>query len=99
MSGQKWPGYRQDDEDGRKRRERQREEQIKADDLSARMRAADPVQRDRVDPATGRTFGDGAARGWYDRLQSFRDLNERNRRDRERYRWAQARIQGRQGRN
>ena len=89
-------------EQERAQRERQREEQIKAENLSARMRAADPVQRDRIDPATGRTFGDARARGMYDddrRLRDFRDMNERNRQTRERYRWAQARMQGRAGRN
>jgi hypothetical protein len=97
-----WPGFRQDGEPERIRQERQREQRIKAENLSARIRAADPVQRDRVDPATGRTFRDGAARGMYDdarRLRDFRDLNERNRQTRERFRWAQARMQGRAGRN
>ena len=80
--------------------QRQREEQIKADNLSNRIRA--DFQPDRIDPATGRTFADGRARGFYDdarRLKDFRDMNERNRQQRERFRWAQARIQGRQGRN
>ena len=97
---QKWPGYRQDREDERLRQERQREEQIKAASLSARIRAA--AQPDRIDPATGRTFGDGRARGMYDdsrRLRDFRETNERNGQARERYRWAQARMQGRAGRN
>ena len=102
MTGQKWPGYRQDGEDDRKQQERHREEQIKADNLSARIRAADPVQRDRIDPAIGRTFADAQARGLYDdqdRVRRFREMNERNRRDRERFRWAQARVRGRQGAN
>jgi hypothetical protein len=98
----KWPGYGQDGEDERMQRERRREEQIKADNLSARIRAASPGQRDKIDPATGRTFGDAAARGMYDdasRVGEFRAANERFRRDRERFRWAQARVQGRRGRN
>ena len=97
----KWPGYRQDGEDQRLRQERQREHQIRADNLSSRIRAADPVQRHRIDPATGRTFGDAAGRGMYDdsRVREFREMCGRNRRDRERFRWAQARIQGRRGRN
>jgi hypothetical protein len=97
-----WPGYRQDGEPERIRQERQGEQRIKADNLSARIRAADPVQRDRIDPATGRTFRDAAARGMYDdarRLKDFRGMNERNRQTRERYRWAQARLQGRAGRS
>jgi hypothetical protein len=97
-----WPGYRQDGEAERIRDERLREQRIKADNLSARIRAADPVQRDRIDPATGRTFRDAAARGMYDdasRLRDFREMNDRNRQTRERYRWAQARMQGRAGRN
>lgn len=97
---QKWPGYRQDREDERRQQERQREERIKADNLSARIRAT--FQGDRIDPATGRTFGNARDRGMYDddrRLRDFRDMNDRNRQDRERYRWAQARMQGRAGRN
>jgi hypothetical protein len=102
VTQQKWPGYGQDGEDRRLRQERQRERQIQAENLSARIRAADPVQRDRIDPAIGRTFGDAAARGLYDddaRLRDFRGMNERNRQQRERFRWAQARTQGRRGRN
>ena len=98
----KWPGWRQDGEDKRLQQERKRENQIKADNLSARIRAADPVQRDRIDPAIGRTFGDAAGRGLYDddrRLKDFREMNDRNRDQRERFRWAQARTQGRRGRN
>ncbi len=52
--------------------------------------------------ATGRTFGDGLARGMYDdarRVGDYRQMCGRNRDTRERYRWAQARIQGRRGRN
>ena len=102
MADRQWPGYRQDREDERKRQERQREREIQAENLSDRIRAADPAQRDRIDPATGRTFGDARDRGMYDdeaRLRDFRDMNERNRQTRERYRWAQARMQGRAGRN
>lgn len=96
----KWPGYRQDGEAARLEQERQREQRIKADSLSARIRAG--FQPDRIDPATGRTFADGLARGMYDdgtRLAGFRERCDRNRETRERYRWAQARIQGRAGRN
>lgn len=103
MSAQRqWPGYRQDGEDARARQERQREQQIKADCLSARIRAADPVQRDRIDPAIGRTFGQAAAMGLYDagaRIRDYRVMCDRARQDRERFRWAQARTQGRIGRN
>jgi len=100
-SEQKWPGYHQDREPGRMRQERHREEQIKAESLEARQRAADPAQRDRIDPSTGRTWGDAVGRGMYgdERLQSFRDMNEQHRQTRERYRWTQARLQGRRGRN
>ena len=101
MSDQKWPGYRQDGEDDRKRQERSREEQIKADNLNARQRAADPVQRERIDRSTGRTWGDAVGRGMYDdsRVKDYRDQSDRFRDERERYRWAQARVQGRAGRN
>ena len=95
-----WPGFHQDGEPERAKQEQRREQQIKADNLSARIRAA--AQPDRIDPATGRTFKDATERGMYDdakRLKDFRDMNERNRRTREGLRWAQARIQGRQGRN
>jgi hypothetical protein len=98
----KWPGFHADGEPGRVEQERQREKQIKADNLSARIRAADPVQRDRIDPAIGRTFGDARDRDLYDdasRLRSFRGMNERNRDMRERFRWTQARLAGRAGRN
>ena len=98
----KWPGFRQDGEAERMRQEQKREREIKAENMSARIRAADPVQRDRIDPASGRTFRDARARGMYDdaeRLKGYREMCERNRRTREGYRWAQARIQGRRGRN
>jgi len=88
-------------EQERRQWEQQREEQIKAENLEARRRAADPAQRDRIDPATGRTWGDAVSRDMYgdSRLQSFRDMNELHRRTREQYRLAQARTQGRAGRN
>ena len=95
-----WPGFHQDAEPERMRQEQQREKQIKADNLSTRIRAAH--QPDAIDPATGRTFGDAVGRGMYDdakRVGEFRDMNERNRKTREGFRWAQARIQGRRGRN
>lgn len=82
----KWPGYRQDGEDQRKRAERQREEQIKARNLSDRIRSADPAQRHRIDPATGRTFGDARSRGMYDdaqRLKDSREMNDRRQRERQ----------------
>lgn len=101
MSGiQKWPGFGQDGEAGRMRQERHREEQIKADNLSARIRA--DFQPGRVDPAIGRTFGDAQARGLYDdgrRVGEYREQCERFRRTREGLRWRQARLQGRAGRN
>ena len=88
-------------EQERSRWEQQREEQIKAENLNARQRAADPAQRSRIDPATGRTWGDAVGRRMYDdsRLQSFRDQNEKLRQTRRQYRQAQARAQGRAGRN
>jgi hypothetical protein len=88
-------------EQERRQQEHQREQQIKAENLEARMRAADPVQRDRIDPSTGRTWGDAVGRGMYgdNRVQSFRDLNDRSRRMRQQCRLAQVRAQGRQGRN
>ena len=95
-----WPGFHQDAEPDRMRQEKQREKQIKADNLSARVRAAH--QPDAIDPATGRTLGDAVGRGMYDdakRLKDFRDMNKHNRETRERFRWAQVRIAGRQGRN
>jgi hypothetical protein len=98
----KWPGFRADREAERMQQERRRAEQIKADNLSARIRAADPVQRDRIDPAIGRTFGDARAMGLYDdasRVGSYQKTCDRGRDERERFRWAQARIQGRRGRN
>ena len=98
----KWPGFHQDREPERMRQEQQREHQIKADNLSARIQAADPVQRDRIDRATGRTYADAVSRGMYDdasRLKGFREMTARNRDARERFRWTQARIQGRAGRN
>ena len=82
MTDQKWPGYGQDGEAARLEQERQRAEQIKADNLSARIRAADPAQRTAIDPATGRTFADAVARGLYDddaRTRQFRETAERNR--------------------
>ena len=101
MTAGQWPGFHADREPERLEQERQREEQIKADNLSRRIRAADPVQRDRIDPAIGRTFGDAADRGLYDdsRVQDYRAQCERFRRDRERCRWTQARLAGRAGRN
>ena len=95
----KWPGYRQDGEAERMERERRTEEQVKARNLSGRMQAR--FTPDQIDPATGRTFRDGLARGMYDdsRVQDYREQCDRNRETRERYRWAQARMQGRQGRN
>lgn len=98
----KWPGYGQDGEPERMQQERQREDQIKADNLSARIRAADPVQRDRIDPAIGRTFGDAMDRGLYDdatRLRDYRETCDRGRDTRERFRWTQVRLAGRAGRN
>ena len=88
-------------ETDRARWEQQREEQIKAENLEARQRAADPVQRHRIDSATGRTWGDAVGRGMYgdSRLQSFRDTNEMHRQTRRQYRLLQVRAQGRQGRN
>ena len=102
MSDQKWPGYGQDGEDGRIRQERQREREIQAQNLSSRIRAADPAQRERIDPAIGRTFGDAQGRGMYSdarRLRDFREMNNRNRRTREQLRWRQVRERGRQGAN
>ena len=88
-------------EQERSRWEQQREEQIKAENLNARQRAADPAQRSKIDPATGRTWGDAVGRGMYDqqRRQDFRDMNQRNRETRERLRWRQIRERGRQGAN
>jgi hypothetical protein len=88
-------------EQDRRQREHQREEQIKAENLEARQRAADPVQRNRIDPSTGRTWGDAVGRGMYgdSRLQSFRDMNDQHRQTRRQLRHAQARTQGRAGRN
>jgi len=88
-------------EQERRQWERQREEQIKAENLEARQRAADPAQRDRIDPSTGRTWGDAVSRGMYgdSRLQSFRDMNAQHRQARQQGRLAQVRDQGRQGRN
>lgn len=88
-------------EQERQQWEQQREKEIIRENRQAAKRAADPAQRDQIDPATGRTWGDAVGRGMYgdDRLQSFRDLSARNRQTRERYRWAQARVQGRAGRN
>lgn len=60
-SQQKRPGFRQDGEDSRLRQEQQREWQIKADNLSARIQSQFTPAR--IDPATGRTFGYAAARG------------------------------------
>lgn len=102
MSVRKWPGYHQDREQERATQEWRRERQIQAENLSARIRAADPAQRDRIDPAIGRTYADAQARGMYDdatRLRDFRETCDRGRDSRERFRWAQARIQGRRGRN
>lgn len=96
----KWPGYGQDREAERMQQERQRAEQVKADNLTARIRA--DFQPDRIDPAIGRTFGDAKDRGMYDdatRLKDYRELCDRGRDTRERFRWTQARIQGRKGRN
>jgi hypothetical protein len=96
----KWPGFHQDREPERMQQERQRAEQIKADNLSARVRA--DFQPGRIDPASGRTFADARARGMYDdatRLRDFREMNDRNRDTRQRFRWAEARTQGRRGRN
>jgi len=97
---QKWPGFGQDGEAQRMQQERSREQQIQAENLSARIQA--DFQPDRVDPAIGRTFGDALARGLYDyeaRLRDYRALCDRGRDERERFRWAQARIQGLRGRN
>lgn len=95
-----WPGFRQDGEADRLEQERHREQRIKADNLSARIRA--DAQPDAIDPATGRTFRDAQARGMYDdasQIKGFREMNERNRQTRERFRWAQVRLAGRAGRN
>lgn len=95
-----WPGFRQDGEPDRLEQERKREQQIKARNLSARIRA--DAQPDAIDPATGRTFKDAQARGMYDdgkRLGDFREMNDANRKTREGFRWRQVRIAGRQGRN
>lgn len=94
-----WPGFHEDREPERLEQEHQREQEIKAGNLSARIRAA--FQPERVDPATGRTFGDAVARGMYDdgRVQDYRVQCERFRDTRERFRWAQARLAGRAGRN
>ena len=89
-------------ESDRQRQERQREEQIKAENLSARIRAADPVQRDRIDPSTGRSWGDAVGRGMYDddrRLRSFRDLNALHRQARRQGAYTRARARGWQGAN
>jgi len=96
----KWPGFGQDREAERMQQERRREEQIKADNLSARIRA--DFQPRRVDPAIGRTFADASALGLYDdasRLRAFRETCKRGRREREQFRRVQARVQGRRGRN
>lgn len=101
MSGiQKWLGFGQDGEAQRMQQERRREQQIRAGNLSARIRA--DFQPGRVDPAIGRTFGDAKARGLYDdgqRVGQYREQCARARRTREGFRWAQARTQGRRGRN
>ena len=98
---QQWPGFHQDREPERMRQEREQEDAIKARNLSARIQAADPVQRNRIDRAIGRTFADAKALGAYDdsRVQDFRASSQRFRRERERYRWTQARLAGRAGRN
>jgi hypothetical protein len=86
----------------RQQRERRREEQIKAENLSARIRAADPVQRDQIDPSTGRTWGDAVARGLYDddsRIRSFRDLAALHRQAGRQHSYARARARGWQGAN
>jgi hypothetical protein len=102
LDGQQWPGYHQDREPERIRQEQQREQEIKARNLSARIQAADPVQGERIDLSTGRTYKDAAARGMYDddrAIQGFRAMSAQNRSMRERFRWAQTRLQGRAGRN
>jgi hypothetical protein len=88
-------------EQERRQQEQQREKQIRRENREAHRKASDPAWRDRIDPSTGRTWRDAVGRGMYDdsRVQDFRDLTERARRDRERFRWIQARMQGRQGRN
>lgn len=95
-----WPGYHADGEPERLIAERQREEQIRARNLSARIQA--DLTPDRIDRATGRTFADGRARGFYDDdrvIGDFRAANARFRGERERFRWTQARDAGRAGRN
>lgn len=97
---QKWPGFHADGEPARMEAERRREEEIRARNLSCRIQAQ--FTPDRIDPATGRTFRDGLVRGMYDDdqvIRGFREMTGRFRQDRERYRWAQVRIQGRRGRN
>ena len=86
-------------EQERQQRERRREEQIKAENLDARQRAADPVQRDRIDPSTGRTWRDAVGRGMYDdsRIQSFRDANAMHRQARQQQSRARMRARGWQG--
>jgi hypothetical protein len=81
-------GSWQADEAARAREEAAREQEIIAENLDARMRAVDPACRDEIDPATGRTWADAAARGMYGerRLRSYRDLCAMRRADRERYR-------------
>jgi len=96
----KWPGFHADGEPEHMRQEQQREREIQAENLSARIRAAS--QPGAVDPATGRTFADAVARGMYDdasRIRDYRETCDHARRTREGLRWAQARIAGRRGRN
>ena len=71
------------------------------ENLDARQRAADPVQRDRIDPSTGRTWRDAVGRGMYDdsRIQSFRDANAMHRQARQQQSRARMRARGWQGAN
>ena len=89
------------DEQERREWEQQREREIVRENRQAARRAADPATRDQIDRSTGRTWGDAVGRGMYgdSRLQSFRDLNEMHRQARQAARQAQARDQGRAGRN
>jgi hypothetical protein len=81
--------------------ERQRGDEIKAENLDARRRAADPAQRDEIDRSTGRTWGDAVGRGMYadSRLQDFQATMGRFRQERQEHRLAQVRDAGRAGRN
>lgn len=90
------------DEQDRAQRERQREQEIMRENRAARRKAADPAWRDRIDPSTGRTWGDAVGRGMYDddsRLRSFRDMNAMHRQARQQHTRARMRARGWQGAN